>query len=92
MHWNGQGAVKRGDAMTWKRVLWKIIARIRGANSFYAKLPTRKIPIYQFYFERILEAIDIDNCSKVPRGENYSIETLPKDDHKIELIANKAIC
>lgn len=69
----------------------KIIARLRGINSFYAKLPTRMIPLYQLYFDRILDEADVGNLSRACNGEDYSKETFELDNLKIEKIVNEAV-
>lgn len=64
----------------------KFIARIRGIDPFYCEIRKNQVDLYQKYFERLLNAVDIDNYTKRSRGEDYDKAILERDDKTIEKI------
>ena len=67
-------------------ILRKFIARLKGIDSFYAELPSKNIALYQKYFERLLNSVDIENCTKRSMGKDYDRSISERDDTIIERI------
>ena len=64
----------------------KFIARIRGIDPFYSDIRKNQVDLYQKYFERLLNVVDIDNSTKRSRGEDYDKAISEKDEMTIESI------
>ena len=64
----------------------KFIARIRGIDPFYSEIRKNQVDLYQKYFERLLNTLEIDNSTKRTRGEDYDKATSERDEKTIEKI------
>lgn len=64
----------------------KLIAKIKGIDPFYSEIRKDRVGLYQAYFERLLEVVNIDNFTKRSTGEEYDKAVADQDDITIEKI------
>lgn len=64
----------------------RLIAKIKGIDPFYLEIKKSQVELYQAYFERLLEAINVDNYTKRSSGEEYDKAVANLDDNTIEKI------
>ena len=64
----------------------RLIAKIKGIDSFYSEIKKSQVELYQAYFERLLEAVNVDNYTKRSSGEEYDKAVANLDDNTIEKI------
>jgi len=69
-----------------KTAMRKFIARIRGIDPFYSEILKNQVDLYQKYFARLLNTVDIENSTKRSRGEDYDSIVSDKDNKAIEKI------
>lgn len=64
----------------------KLIAKIKGIDTFYSEINKHQVDLYQAYFEQLLESVNVDNSTKRSSGEEYDKIVADHDDHTIEKI------
>ncbi len=68
----------------------KVKNKITGIDSFYGEVQREQIGLYQHYFDKIIDSIDIDTQTKWSKSEKYNREQMEKDEDAMEIIANEA--
>ena len=70
-------------------LLDKILGR-RSGDEFYAEVKDHEIPHYQYFFERTLKSVSIENQTNWALGKKYDKVRLDKDDDSMYEIAMEA--
>ncbi len=68
----------------------KVKNKIIGIDSFYGEVQREQIGLYQHYFDKIINSVDIDTQTKWSKSEKYNREQMAKDEDAMEIIANEA--
>lgn len=71
-------------------VLKKIKSKIKGIDEFYLDLDAEQIALYQKYFSRMIDSVDIHNLTERSLSRNYDQKKINSDYDKIEKILNEA--
>jgi hypothetical protein len=73
-------------------MLKRITNKLRGIDSFYAGIDLGKIDLYQRYFQKILDSVDVANFTQWgARDSGYNKAQAQKDKATIEaILANQA--
>lgn len=67
--------------------LSKIINKFKGIDPFYEEVKTDQIGLYQHYFYKIINSIDIDTQTNWSQSKDYDRNQMKKDEEVMEKIA-----
>lgn len=66
--------------------LTRLKNRIAGRDPFYDEVEEEKIGLYQYYFVRVIDAVDLDTQTKWSQGKDYDRSQMEKDERAMEQI------
>ena len=72
----------RGRVATWVGRKWNELAK--GVEPAYSDLDPAKLSLYQYYIERCLEAVDVENYTKQTMAKPYDKARMENDDVELE--------
>ncbi len=67
--------------------LSNLIYKIKGIDPFYGEVHKEQISLYQQYFSRLLDSLDIDTQTKWSQSKEYDLNQMKKDEESMEKIA-----
>jgi hypothetical protein len=72
-------------------LLSKLKSKIKGVDPFYEEVRTEQIGLYQRYFQKVLNSIDVETQTAWARGRDYNAQQMARDEERMEkLIALEA--
>lgn len=60
--------------------------KIKGIDPFYEEVKTEQIDLYQHYFSKLVNSIDIDTQTKWSQSKDYDRQQMSKDEEAMEKI------
>jgi hypothetical protein len=64
----------------------RIKTKIKGIDPFYEEVRTEQIGLYQHYFSKLINSIDIDTQTMWSQSKDYDKQQMAKDEEVIEKI------
>jgi len=62
--------------------------KMKNSDPFYEELKTQQIGLYQRYFSRLINSVDIDTQTKWSQSKDYDRHNMEKDEEIMESIIN----
>lgn len=73
-------------------ILSNVKSKITGVDPFYEEVRREEIGLYQHYFEKVINSIDIDTQTMWSKSEDYNREQMAQDEDAMEkIIAKEAV-
>ncbi len=60
--------------------------KVKGTDPFYEEVKTEQIGLYQHYFSKLINSIDIDTQTKWSQSNDYDRQQMAKDEEIMERI------
>jgi hypothetical protein len=64
----------------------RMLSKLKGIDPFYEDMKVEQIALYQHYFAKIIQAVDVSNSTSWSRSEPYDRSRLAADDEVMEKI------